>query len=212
MTDGEAQPNIEAVFDKVRQSAAGGAPRRLVLVQPGHVLLALVCPPPGSMPREQVRNMEQIISPATKRNVAVIARTDFLPAPPGPEGNASPEAFQAASRAIPILGLLMGLTYIGHSVWIFPGDAADLAAGCRNADVLFVDSALRAQLTPGWDEVAAGAMRNTNILVHDRATFQLRVIRKVGQASDRIEFASEGAPCNGPQKLDTVLRSDWQGR
>lgn len=194
MADSQSPPNSEVIFAKVRQQAGTGDPRRLVLVQPGHVLLALVCPPAGSMPHDQVRNMEQIISPATPRNVAVIARTDFLPALPGPAGDATPQAFQAASQAIPILGLLMGLSYIGHAVWIFPGEAADLAAGCRDADVLFVDSAMRAQLPPGWEEVAAGVMRNANIFVHDRATFQLRVIRKVGQAGNRIEFAAESAP------------------
>lgn len=143
--------------------------------------------------------MEQIISPATKRNVAVIARTDFLPALPGPAGDATPQAFQAASRTIPILGLLMGLSYIGHSVWIFPGEAAELAAGCRDADVLFVDSAMRAQLPPGWEEVAAGVMRSANIFVHDRATFHLRIIRKVGRADNRIEFAPAETPPSLPQ-------------
>ncbi|HYM10350.1 MAG TPA: hypothetical protein VEU62_06445 [Bryobacterales bacterium] len=199
MAGGEAAPNSEAVFTGVRRQAGTGNPRRLVLVQPGHALLALVCPPAGSMPQAQVRNMEQMISPATPRNIAVIARTDFLPALPGPAGDATPQAFQAASRAIPILGLLMGLSYIGHAVWIFSGEAADLAAGCRDADVLFVDSALRANLAQGWDEVAAGTMRNANIFVHDRATFQLRVVRKVGQAADRIEFAPEVGPGSLPQ-------------
>jgi hypothetical protein len=31
-------------------------------------------------------------------------------------------------------------------------------------------------------------MRNPNILVHDRATFQLAAIRKAGDSPDRLEF------------------------
>jgi hypothetical protein len=34
-------------------------------------------------------------------------------------------------------------------------------------------------------------MRNANILVHDRATFQLKVVRKIGTATDRLEFGAQ---------------------
>jgi hypothetical protein len=33
-------------------------------------------------------------------------------------------------------------------------------------------------------------MRNANLLVHDRANFQLRVARKIGTNNARLEFTS----------------------
>ena len=37
--------------------------------------------------------------------------------------------------------MLMGFACIGHSVWIFDGSADVFESGCREADVLIVDSA-----------------------------------------------------------------------
>ena len=122
-----------------------------------------------------------MIPSAVKRNVVAIAYTGFA------TGAAVP-SLQDASKSVPFLGILMGLSYMGHSVWIFEGHASALAAGCRDADVLIVDSGMRPFLHAGWEEEASKVMRNANILFHDRATFQLRVIRKVG-SSGALEFA-----------------------
>jgi hypothetical protein len=84
--------------------------------------------------------------------------------------------------------MLVGLSYIGHAVWVFEGHASALAAGCREADVLIVDSAMRPLLPPAWDADAAAAMRNGNILVHNRATFQLAMLRKAGTDAARLQF------------------------
>ena len=43
-------------------------------------------------------------------------------------------------------------------------------------------------LASGWDTEAAEVMRNANILVHDRQTFRLLILRKVGTNQGRIEF------------------------
>jgi hypothetical protein len=45
-------------------------------------------------------------------------------------------------------------------------------------------------LQTDWQDVAAAAMRNANLLVHDRANFQLRVARKIGTNNARLEFTS----------------------
>src|ERR1051325_7624215 len=108
--------------------------------------------------------MERLIPSDVKRNVAVIADTGFA-------AGLSPDLAQA-SKAIPFLGLLTGLTYIGHHVWVFEGHASALGAGCRDADVLIVDSAMAAHLEKSWQDTVAQAMRNANILMHDRATFK----------------------------------------
>ena len=70
----------------------------------------------------------------------------------------------------PFLGLLLGLAYIGHSVWIFEGHPSALAAGCRNADVLIVDGDMVPHLQEDWTAVASSVMRHREIYVHDRAS------------------------------------------
>lgn len=91
------------------------------------------------------------------------------------------------NQTVPFFGMLAGLSYIGHCVWIFEGHSSALAAGCRDADVLIVDSAMAQFLPAGWQDTAAGSMRSPNILLHDRQTFKLRALRKVG-AGANLEF------------------------
>jgi hypothetical protein len=45
----------------------------------------------------------------------------------------------------------MGFATIGHAVWIFDGSSlAMLAAGCREADLVIVDSAFLEKLPASW--------------------------------------------------------------
>jgi len=88
--------------------------------------------------------------------------------------------------------MLVGLSYIGHSVWVFEGHASALAAGCREADVLIVDSALRGKLCAGWEAMCEATMRNANILLHDRADFQLGVLRRAA-AGEGLQFPNESS-------------------
>jgi hypothetical protein len=92
----------------------------------------------------------------------------------------------AMGGVIPFFGMLIGLTSIGHSVWIFDGQPAALEAGSRDADLLIVDSARGATITTKSLDQAAEAMRNANILIHDRSSGQLRAFRLVGK--ERVEF------------------------
>ena len=100
----------------------------------------------------------------------------------------SPAGSLEVGKAIPFLGMLVGFAYIGHAVWVFEGHQSALDAGCRDADILIVDSAMRPLLASGWDASAAAVMRNVNILVNNRANFALSAIRKVGADPSRIEF------------------------
>jgi hypothetical protein len=170
MPDVDELPNIEEVFDKARSAAAGqGEPppgvsgRHVVIVTPGRMLMFHPCPPPGSMPKKQVASMEAMISPKVKRNIAAIAYTEL-------------GAVTEAPTTIPFFGILMGLAYIGHSVWIFEGHSSALAAGCKDADVLIVDSSMVPFLRNDWAPAASGAMRRAEIYLHDRATYSLRKI------------------------------------
>jgi hypothetical protein len=69
----------------------------------------------------------------------------------------------------------VGLSTIGHAIWVFDaGPAHLLTAACRDADVLIVDSERLAALPEHWQESAVKEMRHRQVLVHDRATYQLR--------------------------------------
>jgi hypothetical protein len=168
MPEVDALPNIEEIFTRAR-AAAGGAERppgasgqHVIVVTPGRMLMFNPCPPPGSMSAAQTASMERMIAPTVKRNIAAIAYTEL-------------EAVRTdAPRTIPFLGILLGLAYIGHAVWVFEGHPSALAAGCRDADVLIVDGGMVPHLQQDWQTVAAGTMRRPEIYVHDRAAFALR--------------------------------------
>jgi len=168
MPEVDILPNLEEVFDRARKAAAGegeqagASERHVIVVTPGRMMMLQPCPPPGSMPKKQVSAIEQMIPPATKRNIAAIGytRLDALTTD--------------ISKAIPFFGFLLGFAYIGHSVWVFEGHESALAAGCREADVLIVDGGMVPHLREDWAAVASSVMRHAEIYIHDRATYSLR--------------------------------------
>jgi hypothetical protein len=108
----------------------------------------LPAPPAGSMRPEATTSVESLLPSGTKRNVAVIADTSFAAKPQSPES-------AEVGRAIPFFGMLIGLSYIGHAVWIFEGAPEALEAGCPDADVLIVDSEVLLRLPKASDTVPA---------------------------------------------------------
>jgi hypothetical protein len=57
-------------------------------------------------------------------------------------------------------------------VWIFEGHSSALPAGCAEADLLLVDSAMALEMdagNPGWQEQAKSAMRGDTIRIIARA-------------------------------------------
>jgi hypothetical protein len=183
MPEVSIRSDIQEVFARLRQTAAApGAEGGIAILKPDRT--QLVMPRLAATPSLEgmAKNMDRVVPAAVKRNIAVIAYTLF-----DAQSGAVP-GLTEVSKAIPFLGILVGLCYIGHAVWVFEGHASALAAGCRDADVLIVDSAMRALLRPAWAGDAAAAMRNPNILVHDRATLQLAMIRKAGTDADRLQF------------------------
>src|SRR5438067_1415075 len=126
MPEVASRSDIEEVFAAARHSAR----EALVIVRPDRMHLVM----PRMAESEQLKPMadglRKLIPEAVPRRIAVIANTVFESALPG---------LEEVSRSIPFLGMLTGLTYVGHAVWVFEGDPAALAAGCRDADVLIVD-------------------------------------------------------------------------
>jgi hypothetical protein len=84
--------------------------------------------------------------------------------------------------------MLVGFSYIGHAVWVFDGRGSSLTSGCRQADLVIVDSAVRPSLPPGWDAKVAAVMRSVNIVVHNRSNGAFSAIRKAGNNPTAFEF------------------------
>ncbi len=183
MPDVAVRQNVEEIFEKARRMAAGAeGPRGLVIVLPDRNYLVLPVLDESLRLDAMAEGLKRMIPPAVKRNIAVIANTVFATQESGAADPAE------VGKAIPFLGNLMGFCYIGHAVWIFEGHASARAAGCRDADVLIVDSGMAASLEPGWEDEVSKVMRNANILIQDRASFKLGFARKVGESRDRLEF------------------------
>lgn len=161
---------IHQVFDQARKSADSrhdgerNPSRQVVLVTPGRVLMLQPCPAPGSMPKNMVSQIERLVSPKVKRRIAVIAYTELKAITTG------------LAKAIPFFGMLVGMAYIGHSVWIFEGHASALAAGCKDADVLIVDSAMVPYLTSNWQHLALSEAPKLEVYIHDRTNHSLRKV------------------------------------
>jgi hypothetical protein len=174
---------LDEYFATVRRTAAGkGEGEGLVIVKPDRTLMVVPRLAETAELKKMAESMSKMVPTTVQRNIAAIAFTVFEPGPQGVAGLAE------VGKAIPFLGMLVGFSYIGHAVWVFEGHASALAAGCRDADLLLVDSAMRPFLARGWEKQAEAAMRNANILVHNRANFTLAALRKVGADPSRIEF------------------------
>ena len=182
-----APANIEEVFASIRKIAAGDKGQGgVVILRPNRRYLQV--PPMQATPdlKKFADGLAKLIPPGIQRNIAVVSYTEF-------GGDASAPSVTEVDKSIPFFGLLMGLGYLGHAVWVFEGHPSAFAAGCRDADALIVDSGMLPFLQKDWQDVAAGVMRNANILVHNRANFQLLIARKVGESASRLEFADQPA-------------------
>jgi hypothetical protein len=158
------QSPLDQMFAQMRQRAAQGI---LMLLRPDGKPMMLSVQGAAALPPQALESVKRLLPPEVKRNVAVIGDTAWTM-------GASADAV-SANHSIPFFGMLMGLGAIGHAVWVF--DAASpqaLAAGCRDADLVIVDSARLDRLPPDWQSTIAKTMRGRDIVVHDRATYKLR--------------------------------------
>ncbi len=157
--------DIEAVFARAR--AAAGEPklgddgvyrRQIIIVTPGRLLIGKDCPLPAQLNPEQIALLEKFVPRQPVLQIGVITYTLL-------------EALKKDIRqAIPFVDYLLGFSTLGHSVWIFEGHPAALAAGCRSADLLLIDSAMLPELEkfPDWRETALKAMRGKEIKLISR--------------------------------------------
>jgi hypothetical protein len=103
------------------------------------------------------------------RKIAVIANTAIISTTSG-----KPPDLREAAKAIPFLGLLMGLGYAGHHIWIFEGHPSALAAGLLHAEILLLDSGMLPFLQGDWMSVAQHVMDTPRrVLIHSREHYTL---------------------------------------
>ena len=170
--------NLDAVFAQVRNTAARAEPRGVAVLTPERRLAIVPTLPDTPAVRAMAANLNKLIPAETKRNIVGIGYT------------AESSLSQATDphQSAPYFAFLAGLCRIGHSVWVFEGHASALEAGCREGDVLIVDSGVRPLLAAGWQDTVAAVMRNVNILVFDRANAKIGVLQQVGTRRDQLEF------------------------
>ncbi len=174
-------PGIETFFAKVRKLAAGSRGVSLVRPDRGHFILP--APPAGFIRPEMVEGVKAVIPSEQPVNVAAMAAPGALVGDPGQK-----PSLPEIARRVPFMGLLVGLAYTGHAVWMFEASAETVAAGCADADVLIADSECLAVLPQDWAVDAALVMRNPNLLVFDRSRHKIGAIRTAGEVPGRIEF------------------------
>lgn len=177
---------IEDLFAEARRKASeeqydGG--RHIVIVTPERKFLIIPCPPPGSMAQEKVTEMEQSFKHGKGANVAVIAYNEFQ--------EKETASMRELAEKIPFFGFLLGFAYVGQNVWMFEGHPSALAAGCRDADVLVVDSGMIPHLQKDWVSVATKVMRIPEIHIHDRKTYSLRRMSIQPDAADLPRSANK---------------------
>src|SRR5262249_3612369 len=108
--------NVQDVFLEARNAASrapgGGG---LTLVGTDRALMVLPVPPRSAAMDARVPKIQSIPSDRP-RTIAVVANTGILSVAQG-----TPPDLQEAGQAIPFLGLLIALGYVGHRIWIFEG-------------------------------------------------------------------------------------------
>jgi len=178
----------EDLFGAVRALVAAPGLRHIIVVRQNQSLLCLACPERSTVRPEFVTEVERIVPSDGRRNIAVIAPTQ--PKLEAADVNAIPGTLDVITmgRVIPFFGMLIGFTSIQHRVWVFDGQPDAFIAGCRDADLLIIDSAAGGRITTTSLDLAAPVMRNANILIHDRKTGGLRAVRQAGTSKDRLEF------------------------
>ena len=161
MPEVDIRPEISAIFSRARAAAAQTQTgddcinrHKVIIVTPGRLLIAKSCPIVENIPDEQVTLLSKLVPPQPHINIAVLAYTYI-------------DALKTdIRRAIPFFDFLLGFAALGHSVWVFEGHSSALSAGCREADLLLVDSGLLPALeahNQDWRNQALQSMRGNTI-------------------------------------------------
>ncbi|HTD44010.1 MAG TPA: hypothetical protein VK687_07505 [Bryobacteraceae bacterium] len=167
MPEVDVPPDLQGVFTKARIEIASGDERRIGIVTPGRMVMLQPAPPPGSIPKEFVAQVSQLLPSAKPLNITFVGHTQL-------------EALmQDKAKCIPQLGQLLGFAYLGHNVIVFEGHSSAFEYAVRDCDVLMIDSGMLAFLQPDWLDVALRAARpGAKMIVQDRKTGRLQPVIK----------------------------------
>jgi hypothetical protein len=170
MPDVDLRADAGSAFAKARAKASGESENfRIAIVRPDRAVLFFPLPPPPPETSQMAKQLAAVIPSDRSRNIAVISSTEFTMNRTG-----TGASLQEANSAIPFIGILCGLAYLGHRIWIFEGHASALAQGLEHSEVLVVDSGMLPFLQPDWMQVAQRVMQDDpRIFVHDRKTYRL---------------------------------------
>jgi len=157
----DIRPDIGGIFSRARTAAAqtharndGSVHRQVIIITPGRLLIAKSCPDVENIPEEQILFLNGLVPPQPLINIAVLAYT-YLDA-----------LKEDIRRAIPFFDYLLGFAALGQTVWVFEGHTSSLSVGCREVDLLIVDSGFLPALemhNPEWRNQALQAMRGNTI-------------------------------------------------
>jgi hypothetical protein len=167
MPEVDVRPDMEGLFAKARIEIASGGERRVGIVTPGRMTMLVPAPRPGSIAKEFVAQVGQLLPSTQPLNVTFVGYTQL-------------EALmQDKAKCIPQLGQLLGFAYIGHSVIVFEGHPSAFEYALRDTDVLMIDSGMLPFLQPDWVDVALRLMRpGAKVMVQDRKTGRLQPVIK----------------------------------
>ena len=168
-------PDIPGLFAKARGEIASGGPdkgleagqRCIGVVTPGRMIAFVPAPKPGSMSPLQVAQAKSLVASDKPLKITAVAFTEIT-------------AFQQdKAKSIPLLGQLLAMAYVGHSVVVFEGHESVLERALHETDVLVVDSGMLPFLQPDWLDAAERVMGpKPRVLGHDRESHQLRPIAR----------------------------------
>jgi hypothetical protein len=167
MPEVDVLPDMQGVFAKARIEIASGGERRIGIVTPGRMIMLQPAPRPGSIAKEFVAQVSQLLPSAKPLNVTFVGYTQL-------------EALmQDKAKCIPQLGQLLGFAYLGHNVIVFEGHPSAFENALGDCDVFMIDSGMLPFLQPDWLDVALRVSRpGAKTMVQDRKTGRLQPVIK----------------------------------
>ncbi len=197
MPEVDALPDMQALFAKARKEIASGDERHVGIVTPGRMIMLQPAPRPGSVPKEFVAQVSQLLPSTKPLNITFVRYTQL-------------EALmQDKAKCIPQLGQLLGFAYLGHNVVVFEGHPSVFEYALRDCDVLMIDSGMLSFLQPDWLDVALRVARpGTKMIVQDRKTGRLQPVIKSKNAQGWRYGEPDGEASFANCLLTTLAKAD----
>lgn len=190
-------PDMQALFVKARNEIASGDERRVGIVTPGRMIMLQSAPRPGSIPKEFVAQVSQLLPSTKPLNITFVGYTQL-------------EALmQDKAKCIPQFGQLLGFAYLGHNVLVFEGHSSAFEYAVRDCDVLMIDSGMLTFLQPDWLDVALRVARpGAKMMVQDRKTGRLQPVIKSKNAQGWRYGEPDGEASYANCLLTTLAKAD----